>query len=48
MKGQSLANDDGQKNATGDKALMEAAAFEDTHVMRVCQPVPSNKRFGIR
>lgn len=34
VKGQSLANDPGQGNATGDKALREAAAFEDTHVMQ--------------
>ena len=40
VKGQSLANDDGQKNATGDKALMEAAAFEDTHVMQSLSASP--------
>ena len=39
VKGQSLANDPGQGNATGEKALMEAAAFEDTHVM---QSLPAN------
>ena len=38
VKGQSLANDAGQENATGDKALMEAAAFEDTHVMQSLSP----------
>lgn len=34
VTGQSLANDPGQPNATGNKALMEAAAFDDTHVMQ--------------
>lgn len=34
IKGQSLANDPGQGNATGNKALMEAAAFDDSHVMQ--------------
>jgi hypothetical protein len=34
VTGQSLANDPGQGNATGDKALMEAAAFDDSHVMQ--------------
>jgi hypothetical protein len=34
VTGQSLANDPGQDNATGDKALMQAAASEDTHVMQ--------------
>ncbi len=34
VAGQSLANDPGQSNATGDKALREAAAFEDRHVMQ--------------
>jgi hypothetical protein len=38
VTGQSLANDPGQGNATGDKALMEAAAFEDTHVMQSLSP----------
>lgn len=34
VTGQSLANDPGQPNATGEKALREAAAFEDRHVMQ--------------
>lgn len=34
VTGQSLANDPGQSNATGNKALMEAAAFDDSHVMQ--------------
>lgn len=34
VTGQSLANDPGQSNAIGEKALMEAAAFDDTHVMQ--------------
>ena len=34
VSGQSLANDPGQGNATGNKALMESAAFDDTHVMQ--------------
>lgn len=32
VTGQSLANDPGQANATGKKALEEAAAAEDAHV----------------
>jgi hypothetical protein len=34
VKGQSLANDPGQSNAIGEKALIEASASEDTHVMQ--------------
>ena len=34
VKGQSLANDPGQTNAGGEKALNEAAAFDDTHVQQ--------------
>lgn len=34
VTGQSLANDPGQSNAIGNTALMEAAAFDDTHVMQ--------------
>ena len=41
VTGQSLANDPGQGNATGDKALMEAAAFDDTHVMQTLSPNPN-------
>ena len=43
VKGQSLANDAGQQNATGDKALMEAAAFEDTHVMQSLSASPNEE-----
>jgi hypothetical protein len=32
VKGQSLANDPGQSNATGEGSLAEAAAFDDRHV----------------
>jgi len=32
VKGQSLANDPGQTNATGDKSLAEASMSEDGHV----------------
>jgi len=32
VKGQSLANDPGQTNATGEGSLAEAAAFDDSHV----------------
>ncbi|MEP6934524.1 MAG: hypothetical protein ABI988_11350 [Nitrospirota bacterium] len=32
VKGQSLANDPGQSNATGEKALIEAAVSDDIHV----------------
>ena len=34
VKGQSLANDPGQRNATGVEALREASASEDAHVMQ--------------
>jgi hypothetical protein len=34
VKGQSLANDPGQSNAIGEKALSEASASDDTHVMQ--------------
>ena len=43
VKGQSLANDPGQGNATGDKALMEASAFEDTHVMQSLSGSPNEE-----
>ena len=43
VKGQSLANDPGQGNATGDQALMEAAAFEDTHVMQSLAASPNEQ-----
>lgn len=32
VKGQSLANDPGQTNATGEGSLTKAAAFDDVHV----------------
>lgn len=32
ITGMPLANDPGQSNATGDKALQQASAFDDTHV----------------
>ena len=41
--GQVLANDPGQGNATGEKALMEAAAFEDTHVMQSLSASPNEQ-----
>jgi hypothetical protein len=34
VKGQSLANDPGQTNATGDASLARSAAFDDTHVQQ--------------
>ncbi len=43
VTGQSLANDPGQYNATGDKALMEAAASEDTHVMQSLSASPNEE-----
>ena len=43
VTGQSLANDPGQSNATGDKALTEAAAFDDTHVMQSLSSNPNEQ-----
>ena len=43
VKGQSLANDPGQENAIGDKALMEAAAAEDPHVMQSLSYTPNEQ-----
>ena len=43
VKGQPLANDPGQSNAIGDTALMEAAAFEDTHVMQSLSSNPNEQ-----
>lgn len=34
VTGLALANDPGQSNAVGDKALAEAAAFDDAHSMQ--------------
>ena len=43
VTGQSLANDSGQGNATGEKALMEAAASEDTHMMQSLSAGPNEQ-----
>ena len=43
ITGQSLANDPGQSNATGNKALMEAAAFDDSHVMQGLPLTPNEQ-----
>ena len=43
VTGQSLANDPGQPNATGDKALMEAASFDDSHVMQSLSSNPNEQ-----
>jgi hypothetical protein len=43
VKGQSLANDAGQQNDIGDKALMKAAASEDTHVMQSLSANPNEE-----
>ena len=43
VTGQSLANDPGQGNATGDKALSEGATFDDTHVMQSLSANPNEK-----
>jgi hypothetical protein len=48
VKGQSLANDPGQGNATGDKALTEAAAFDDTHVMQSLSSSPNEQEIRDR
>lgn len=40
VRGQSLANDPGQTNATGEGSLAKAAAFDDTHVQ---QSLPMNQ-----
>jgi hypothetical protein len=34
ISGQSLANDPGQNNATGENSLAQAAAFDDVHVQQ--------------
>ena len=34
VKGQPLANDPGQANATGEKSLLQAAASEDAHIQQ--------------
>ena len=43
VNGQPLANDPGQTNASGDKASLEAAAAEDSHVRQKLQD-PNNER----
>lgn len=43
VMGQSLANDPGQSNAMGSKALMEAASFDDTHVMQSLSSNPNEQ-----
>jgi hypothetical protein len=43
VTGKSLANDPGQSNATGDKALKEAAAFDDSHVMQSLSSNPNEQ-----
>ncbi len=41
VKGQSLANDPGQSNATGENSLTKAAAFDDSH-SKQSLPINSN------
>jgi len=43
VTGQSLANDAGQSNAVGEKALAQAAASEDSHVAQSLTD-PNNER----
>ena len=43
VSGQPLANDPGQTNASGDKAALEAAAFDNRHVSQNLQD-PNNQR----
>jgi hypothetical protein len=43
VTGKSLANDPGQSNALGSKALMEAAASDDTHVMQSLSSNPNEQ-----
>ena len=43
IAGQPLANDPGQSNAMGNDALMEAAAFDDTHVMQSLSSNPNEQ-----
>lgn len=44
VRGQSLANDPGQTNATGDDSLAKAAAFDDTHVKQSLSINQNDKR----
>lgn len=43
VTGQPLANDPGQTNASGEKAALEAAAFDDSHVVQNLVD-PNNQR----
>jgi len=43
VTGQALSNDPGRGNATGEKALKEASAFEDTHVMQSLSASPNEQ-----
>lgn len=43
VTGQSLANDPGQPNAVGEKAILEAATAEDAHVRQNLND-PNNQR----
>ncbi|WP_455388874.1 hypothetical protein [Petrachloros mirabilis] len=43
VTGKSLANDPGQSNATGNKALVEAAAFDNSHVMQSLSSNPNEQ-----
>jgi hypothetical protein len=44
ISGQSLANDPGQINATGEKSLAQAAAFDDVHVQQNLSIDQNNQR----
>lgn len=48
ISGQSLANDPGESNATGSKALMEAAASDDMHVMQSLSVTPNEQEIRDR
>ncbi len=43
VTGQPLANDPGQTNASGEKAALEAASFDDSHVVQNLVD-PNNQR----
>lgn len=44
VKGQSVANDPGQTNATGDGSLANAAAFDDSHSRQSLSINSNNQR----
>lgn len=44
VNGQPLANDPGQTNASGEKSLLEAAAFDDSHVTQNLSINQNNQR----